>query len=131
MQQERYYEQTVRRAGDGDLLRQAFVQAQGHCNFTPAEIIAGLHALESRVATGAWGSVAQAAALNAVAGALPSPLGGGAFLPFWPERLTGATYGSGFGASDNGHDNGDQRVTRLSDRARQGRPDRTRPRARR
>lgn len=91
VQQESYYRTLVERAGDGDLLRQAFVLAQGHCNFTPADLIAGLHALESRVSTGHWGNVATATRLNEAAAALGSALGGGDFTPFWPNRLTGAS----------------------------------------
>ena len=34
VQQENYYRHTVDRAGAGDLLRQAFIQRQLHCNFT-------------------------------------------------------------------------------------------------
>jgi hypothetical protein len=99
VQQENYYHALVARMGDANLLRQAFVQAQGHCNFTSADLIAGLQALQTRVATGTWGHVATAASLNAAAGALPSNLGGGNFIPFWPERLTGAIspYSSDFG----------------------------------
>jgi len=70
-------------------LRQAFVEAQGHCNFTPAELIGGVQALVTRVTTGTWGNVATATQLNAAANALPADLDGGAFIPFWPERLTG------------------------------------------
>lgn len=90
VQQERYYEQLVRRAGDSNLLSQAFVQAQGHCNFTPAELVAGVQALANRVTTGSWSGVTAAAQLNLAADSLPSALGGGAFIPFWPEWLTGA-----------------------------------------
>jgi hypothetical protein len=90
VQQERYYAGLVHRAGDGALLRQAYVEAQGHCNFTPAELVAGVQALASRVHSGSWGNVATSGALNTVADALPADLGGGAFVPFWPERLTGA-----------------------------------------
>jgi len=90
VQQEAYYHDTVSRAGDGALLRQAFVQAQGHCNFTPADLIAGLQALQHRVTTGSWGEVTTAASLNSAAEALPSNLGGGNFIPYWPDRLTGA-----------------------------------------
>ena len=90
VQQERYYAELVRQAGDSALLAQSFVEAQGHCNFTPAELVAGVEALASRVKTGSWGNVATAAQLDSVADALPSALGGGAFIPFWPERLTAA-----------------------------------------
>ncbi len=92
VQQERYYHTLVVRAGDSRLLRQAFVEAQGHCNFTPAELVAGVQALASRVTTNSWGNVATAAALNADADGLGSSLGGGAFIPFWPEKLTGGFF---------------------------------------
>ena len=95
VQQERYYHTLVARAGDSDLLRQAFVLAQGHCNFTSADLIAGLNALERRVATGSWGNLASAGQLNASAGALSSALGGGDFIPYWPNKLTGAIPPSG------------------------------------
>jgi hypothetical protein len=55
-----------------------------------AALVAGLHALETRVATGRWGSAATASQLNAGAEALPASLGVGSFIPFWPDRLTGA-----------------------------------------
>jgi hypothetical protein len=105
IQQERYYHELVVRAGDSELLRQAFVQARGHCNFTPADLIAGLHALESRVATGSWGKATTAKRLNAAADALPNSLRGGNFIPFWPERLTGAMtpHAKPFGASGSRH----------------------------
>jgi hypothetical protein len=41
VQQENAYRQTVDRAWRRRLLRQAFVQRQVHCNFTPAELVAG------------------------------------------------------------------------------------------
>lgn len=90
VQQESYYHRLVARAGDSDLLRQAFVQAQGHCNFTSADLIAGLKALESRVTTHTWGDDATATQLNTAANGLDPSLGGGNFLPFWPDKLTGA-----------------------------------------
>jgi hypothetical protein len=90
VQQERYYEGLVHGVGDGALLRQAYVEAQGHCNFTPAELVAGVQALASRVHSGSWSNLATSGALNSAADALPADLGGGAFIPFWPERLTGA-----------------------------------------
>jgi hypothetical protein len=90
VQQENYYHALVARAGDSRLLRQAFVQAQGHCNFTSAELVAGVQALAQRVTTGSWGNVATATALNTAADALSSSLGGGNFIPFWPDKLTGA-----------------------------------------
>ena len=89
VQQESYYHQLVARAGNDSLLRQAFVAAQGHCNFTPAELVAAVQALGTRVTTGSWGSLATASSLNAAAGSLPASLGGGAFIPFWPNNVTG------------------------------------------
>jgi hypothetical protein len=52
VQQENFYRHTVDAAGDGQLLRQAYVEAEGHCNFTPPEYIAGLEALEYRIRAG-------------------------------------------------------------------------------
>jgi hypothetical protein len=87
VQQESYYAHLVSRARDRALLRQAFVQRQNHCNFTPAELVAGLLALQHRVQTGAWDSVAQPDQLEASASSLN--LGDAAFIPFWPDRLSG------------------------------------------
>ena len=66
---ESLYRSTVDAAGDGHLLRQAFVNRAGHCAFTPAETIAAFHALIHRVNTGHWGNLSPGA-LNAVATAL-------------------------------------------------------------
>lgn len=41
VQQENYYRHEVRSAGRGALLRQAYVERQVHCNFTPAELVGG------------------------------------------------------------------------------------------
>jgi hypothetical protein len=87
VQQENYYHRLVRRAGDKELLRQAFVQRQEHCNFTPAELLAGVQALQHRVQTGSWDQVALPSSLETAATALN--LGDAAFAPFWPDRLTG------------------------------------------
>ncbi len=88
VQQENYYRNTVAFAGRSGLLRQAYVDAQGHCNFTPSEIVAGVHAIQHRVDTGRWDDVATPAALNA--SAAQSGLGPAAFIPgYEPARLTG------------------------------------------
>jgi hypothetical protein len=87
VQQENYYHRLVREAGDKSLLRQAFVQRQEHCNFTPAELLAGVQAVQHRVSTGSWDSVALPSSLEATATGLN--LGDAAFTTFWPERLTG------------------------------------------
>jgi hypothetical protein len=87
VQQERYYARLVSRANDRELLRQAFVGRQNHCNFTPAEVVAGVLAIQHRVQTGEWDSVAQPSVLEASAAGLG--LGDAAIIPFWPERLSG------------------------------------------
>ncbi|WBO68549.1 alpha/beta hydrolase [Streptomyces camelliae] len=86
VEQERQFGDRVRAAGDGALLRQAYVERQGHCTFTTAETVAALHALEHRVAGGHWDDAATPAALQKSATALG--LDGAAYVPFRPARLT-------------------------------------------
>jgi hypothetical protein len=75
------------------MLRQAYVDAPGHCTFNAAETVAGIEALDRRVATGRWDEAALTPArLNA---ALPG--GGARFVRFRPAaflRPCGATPGS-------------------------------------
>ncbi|WP_220448653.1 hypothetical protein [Nonomuraea mesophila] len=52
--QARAYSDVVRRAGNGALVRQAFVDRPGHCRYTGAEFVAAVRTLEDRVATGRW-----------------------------------------------------------------------------
>jgi len=87
VQQENYYRHTVAFAGRRDLLRQAYVDRQSHCNFTPAELVAGVHTVERRVDTGRWDHLADPATLNAAAAA--TGLGPSAFIPYEPARLSG------------------------------------------
>ncbi|CDR17789.1 hypothetical protein [Streptomyces iranensis] len=86
VEQERQFGDRVRTAGDGALLRQAYVERQGHCAFTTAETVAALHALEHRVVTGHWDDAATPAALQRSATALG--LDGAAYAPYRPARLT-------------------------------------------
>ncbi|NEM04726.1 alpha/beta hydrolase [Geodermatophilus normandii] len=79
VQVEEEYAETVRRAGARGLLRQAFVYRLGHCEFTPAELVASVEALDERVATGHWGSGANSRRLDAAAEALG--LGASEILP--------------------------------------------------
>jgi pimeloyl-ACP methyl ester carboxylesterase len=79
VQVEEEYAETVRQAGAQRLLRQAFVHRLGHCQFTPAELVAAVEALDERVATGRWGSVADPRTLDAAAEA--SGLGASEILP--------------------------------------------------
>ena len=87
VQQENFYAHTVAAAGRSYLLRQAYVDAQSHCNFTPAELVAGVHAIQHRIDTGRWDDVWTPSALNASAASLD--LGPAAFIPYRPAPLTG------------------------------------------
>ncbi len=89
VQQENYYAQAVQKSDSSALLRQAFVQRQSHCNFTLAELVAGLHAVQERLATGSWGSVAQPQQLEDAAISLPAAFGVAAFIPYHPGQLSG------------------------------------------
>jgi pimeloyl-ACP methyl ester carboxylesterase len=66
---EQAYRSVVDRAGNGDLLRQIFVNRAGHCAFTPAETITAVQTLLNRLSTGHW-NVPSPAGLNAEAAAL-------------------------------------------------------------
>ena len=52
--------------------RQAYVARQSHCNFTPAELVAGVLAVQHRVERGRWNGVATARSLQATATSLGS-----------------------------------------------------------
>ncbi|MEU6381606.1 alpha/beta hydrolase [Streptomyces sp. NPDC046909] len=86
VEQESRFASRVRASGDGALLRQAFVERQGHCTFTTAETVAALHALEHRVSTGHWDDAATPAALQRSATALG--LDGAAYVTYRPAQLT-------------------------------------------
>ena len=85
VEQETAFADKVRAAGDSALLRQAYVQRQGHCNFTTAEIVAALDTVNLRAADGRWGRSTDAASLQATALALG--LDGAAFVPDRPAAL--------------------------------------------
>ncbi len=57
-QDEQAYASVVRSQGNASfaLLRQVFVHRANHCNFTPAETVAGIQTLMQRVNTGTWGN---------------------------------------------------------------------------
>ncbi|MFM9696755.1 alpha/beta hydrolase [Streptomyces europaeiscabiei] len=86
VEQETRFATRVRASGDAPLLRQAYVERQGHCTFTTAETVAALHALESRLDTGRWGASATPGALQTAALALG--LDGAAYVPYRPAELT-------------------------------------------
>lgn len=85
VEQETAFADKVHAAGDSALLRQAYVQRQGHCNFTTAEIVAALDTVNQRVSDGHWGRSTSAADLQAAAVALN--LDGAAFVPDRPAPL--------------------------------------------
>ena len=89
VQQENYYAHVVKESGSSDRLRQAFVQRQVHCNFTVAELVAGLRGVQQRLTTGTWGSVAEPNQLQATANSLGAAFGGAAFIPYHPGQLSG------------------------------------------
>lgn len=65
--QARTYADRVRDHGDTSLLRQAFVDRPGHCDYADAEMAAMVQTLQQRLDTGRWGSSAQPQRLNQVA----------------------------------------------------------------
>ncbi|MFJ6086751.1 alpha/beta hydrolase [Streptomyces sp. NPDC092369] len=87
VEQESAFAGRVRRAGDSALLRQAYVARPSHCNFTTAEVVAGLHAVEHRLNTGHWGDSTTATELQRAADKLGPD--GAAFTDYRPSRLTG------------------------------------------
>ena len=88
VQNENYYAKQVDQAGSGGLLRQAYTESYGHCNFSTAELVAGVQALMHRVTTGQWGNAATTASLEQAATALN--LGPARFTDYHPGDLTGA-----------------------------------------
>lgn len=87
VEHEAAYFQNVLSSGDASLVQQAYVERPGHCAFTPAELVASIHALDERVDTGQWGSATAWWALDAAAEALD--LGDAAFVPFVPSPFLG------------------------------------------
>ncbi|HEU5109394.1 MAG TPA: hypothetical protein VFT95_12705 [Micromonosporaceae bacterium] len=85
VQQEDAYRDAVSRSGRSALLRQAYVARQGHCAFTPAELVAALQALDHRVQTGRWDGTTSAGALQRAA--LRLNLGDAAYVRFRPGTL--------------------------------------------
>jgi predicted esterase len=112
VEQEQAYASAVHRAGDSDLLRQAFVHRAGHCTFTPAEQIAALQTLLERVNGHSWHRVrTDPAALDARASALGPQLNVlGVNLPAGPsyERFRPAPFLRPFDlAPQHGHAQGE------------------------
>ncbi len=95
VQQEDAYRNAVRRSGRTELLRQAYVARQGHCSFTPAELVAALHALDHRVGTGRWDGRTSAEALQRAA--LGLNLGDAAYVRYRPGNLLRETFSANGG----------------------------------
>ena len=70
VEMENTYAGVVRAAGSGSLLRQAYVDRYGHCAFSASEIVAGVEAINHRVVTGRWDSVAEPQKLEDFANSL-------------------------------------------------------------
>ncbi|MHC6591270.1 alpha/beta hydrolase family protein [Arthrobacter sp. C152] len=79
------YAETVRGAGKNPLFRQAFVDRTGHCNFTVAENVAAVEAMDQRLDTGNWGEVATTTNLQQSAESLG--LDGARFIDFRPGEF--------------------------------------------
>lgn len=92
--QARTYEDRVRSNGNNNLLRQAFVNRPGHCDYTGAEIAAALTTLQQRLDSGTWGNVASPGALNKLAEEIAADtqadLGSAEFAATKPQRMTRA-----------------------------------------
>ncbi|WP_419992637.1 alpha/beta hydrolase [Streptomyces boninensis] len=87
VQQENIFADRVRAAGDGGLLRQAYVARPGHCTFTTAEYVAAVHAIAYRIDAGRWDGRARPGALQRAA--LELGLDGAAYVPYRPSELVG------------------------------------------
>jgi hypothetical protein len=87
VQFEATYAQRVALAGSSPLLRQVYVNAIGHCNFTDADMVAAVDAMSNVVNQRHWTSGVTVTSLNAAANALDSGLGGGNFTSDNPNPL--------------------------------------------
>ncbi|OYP14208.1 hypothetical protein CFC35_06510 [Streptomyces sp. FBKL.4005] len=81
VQAESAHRRAATAAGSGPLLGQAYVDGPGHCTFTTGEMLAALHTLEHRLATGRWDTAPGA--LNARAGA-EDPTTEARYVPYRP-----------------------------------------------
>jgi pimeloyl-ACP methyl ester carboxylesterase len=91
------YARMVRSAGRGALLREAYIERAGHCNFSPAETLAALAAVERRIEQDAWpdggeSRAGTAAAFNALAASLGQ--GASAFVDYNPPAFLRPCSGS-------------------------------------
>lgn len=80
-----WYSARATQAGGAALLRQTFVEELGHCNFTTAEVVAAVTAVEARIENGDWGDIASPEVLQKRAEALD--LGPAKFIAFEPGKF--------------------------------------------
>jgi hypothetical protein len=81
------YAQRVALAGSSPLLRQVYANAIGHCNFTDADMVAAIDAMNNVVVARHWTPGVTVTALNHAANALDPALGGGDFTTDRPNPL--------------------------------------------
>jgi pimeloyl-ACP methyl ester carboxylesterase len=81
------YARRVALAGSSPLLRQVYANAIGHCNFTDADMVAAVDAMNNVVAQRHWNPGVTVTALNDAANALDPALGGGDFVTDHPRPL--------------------------------------------
>jgi dienelactone hydrolase len=106
-QNEDAYRHAVEQAGNERLLRQVFVHRAGHCTFTPAETIAALSNLLTRLDTGLWPNL-QPDALNAEAATLgPLNVAPPSFFLFHPAQFERPFDAFDAARCSAGHNNGD------------------------
>jgi pimeloyl-ACP methyl ester carboxylesterase len=84
---DRAFADAVAARGDGELLRQSFVDRPGHCTFTTAESVIAFETVRHRVDTGTWPDTSPAS-LNAEAAALGPDLNQGGGFPVPPAFVT-------------------------------------------
>jgi hypothetical protein len=89
VQQENTYAALVAKAGSSGLLRQAYTDSQGHCNFSVSEQVAGLQAVLTRITSGQWQADSTTAGLQQSAQTLN--IDAAHFTSYSPGKLTGAT----------------------------------------
>lgn len=84
------YAARVRANGDNALLRQAFVDRPGHCNYSDAELAAAVATLQHRLDTGKWANLAHPHTLNRLADVIAERSGlerGGTFAAYKPREM--------------------------------------------
>ena len=81
------YAERVALAGSSPLLRQVYANAIGHCNFTDADMVAAIDAMNNVVVQRHWTPGVTVTALNDAANALAPALGGGNFTTDQPNPL--------------------------------------------